>query len=456
VDAAWTPRQRLFFWATLAAGLGWCAVVMFTSPGWSLDDELAHYLRSRSVWENPALIFDTWTRIGRNLFHVLPAHFGLTAARLWTLAFAGLAVILTAKLATQLGSRRAWLVPLLLCFQPWFVELSWGVLTQLPFLLFLVAGIWALTRQRLCLSGLCFGFLPLIRHEGIALTALWIALVAGRAIFHRPAWRRTTTALAFSAPPMVAYNLAAWACLGAFPLRLFFAAKPTEIYGHGAPWHFIPISILPAGIFTVALTAVGLPTVCRQWKTTWPLVFYPAYFALHSFIYWRGLFASGGYYQFLMPMAPGLAITALFGVDAILDRQRRRLATVLLVGAVLQGLLLLHLWRDGHPHFAVPREPLVPALDAALAWQKSERPHAPAVVCHHIYAAYREDWIETPARRAREATPSSDLPVGAVILWEEKYADLTGLPLAVLRADPAWAERAQFGNGAARVFEKLR
>jgi len=455
VDAIWTPRQRLFFWSFLAAGLGWSAVVMFASPGWSLDDELSHYLRSRSVWENPALIFDAWTRIGRNLFHVLPAHFGLTAARLWTLAFAGLSVVLTAMLATRLGSRRAWLAPLLLCFQPWFVELSWGVLTQLPFLLFLVAGVWALAGDRRGLSGFCFGVLPLIRHEGIALTALWGALIAGRGFCER-SWIRTLAALALSAAPMAAYNLAAWACLGDFPSRVLFAAKPTEIYGHGTLWHFIPISILPAGVFTLALGAAGLPAVCRQWKVTWPLVFYPAYFALHSFIYWRGLFASGGYYHFLMPLAPGLAILAIFGVDALLARQRRRLAVALLAGAVLQGLLLVHLWRDGRPHFTLPRDPIVAALDAAFAWQKAERPRAPAVVCHHIYAAYREDWIETPARRALDALPPAGLPVGTIILWEEKYSDLTGLPLAELQADPAWIERAKFGNGSVCVFEKSR
>jgi hypothetical protein len=459
VDSTWTPRQRLFFWSFLAAGLGWSAFVLFASPGWSLDDELSHYLRSRSVWENPALIFDAWTRIGRNLFHVLPAHFGLTAARLWTLGFAGLSVLLTAMLATRLGSRRAWLSPLLLCFQPWFVELSWGVLTQLPFLLFWVAGIWALTSKRISLSGLCFGILPLIRHEGIALTAMWAVLVAGRAIIQRSDWVRTLAALALSATPMAAYNFAAWLCLHELPSSLLFAAKPTEIYGHGTPWHFIPISILPAGIFTLALGAAGLPSICRHWKTTWPLVFYPAYFALHSFIYWRGLFASGGYYHFLMPMAPGLAVAAIFGVDALLAQPtpvRRRIVAALLVGAVLQGLLLIHLWRDGRPHFTLPRDPIVAALDAAFAWQKKERPRAPVVVCHHIYAAYREDWIETPARRALETAPPSALPVGALVLWEEKYSDLTGLPLAALRTDSAWIERARFGGGSVRIFEKMR
>ncbi|MDD5199646.1 MAG: hypothetical protein PHC88_07555 [Terrimicrobiaceae bacterium] len=456
----WTPPQRLFFWCALAAGLAWSATVLCASDGWSLDDELSHYLRSRSVWQNPILLLDTWTRVGRNLFHVLPAPFGLTATRLWTLGFAGLAVGLTALLAARLGARRAWLAPLVLCFQPWFVELSWGVLTQTPFMLALVAGVLGIAGNRLILAGLCFGALPLIRHEGIALTGLWIAILAGRTlVISRHDWRRALIAAIMTAAPIIACNLSTWVFLGELPLRVFLSAKPTEIYGHGTLWHFIPISILPAGVFTLALSAVGLPSVCRNWKATWPLIFFPAYFILHSLIYWRGLFASGGYYHFLMPMAPGLAVAALFGADALLDAPARaagRTGIALLSGAVLQGLLMVHLWRDGHPHFTLIRDPIDRAIDAALDWQKKERPRAAAVVCHHIYAAWREDWIETPARRRLDATPISELPPGCVVLWEEKYSDLTGLPLDALKSDPAWRECTTFGGGSVRVFEKIR
>jgi len=458
VDARWTPRERLFFWGLFAAGIAWNVFALLLSAGWSLDDELSHYLRSRSVWENPALIFDAWTRIGRNLFHVLPAPFGLTATRLWTLAFAALSVLLTTRLAARLEAPRTWLIPLLLCFQPWFVELSWGVLTQLPFLLLLIGGVLGLSANRLILSGLCFGALPLVRHEGIALTALWGVLVAGRTLLVSPrAFLRPLAAVVFSTAPMAAYNLAAWLALGELPSRLLLSAKPTEIYGHGPLWHFIPISILPAGVFTLALLAVGTPALLRQWRATWTLLFFPAYFGLHTLIYWQGLFASGGYYHFLMPMAPGLAVGALFGANALLDRpdrKSRRVAIGLLVGAVVQGLLLVHLWRDGRPHLTVIRDPIVHAIDEAFTWQKQNRPHA-TVVCHHIYAAWREDWIETPARRQLDNTPPPQLPGGTIVLWDEKYADLTGLPLATLQADPAWQPVASFGNGSVQIFEKV-
>jgi len=456
---AWTRPQRIFFYASLAAGLAWSAFVMLASTGWSLDDELAHYLRSHSVWQNPALIFDSWTRVGRNLFHVLPAYFGLAAARWWTLAFAGLAVVLTTLLAGRLGVRRSWLVPLALCFQPWFAELSWGVLTQTPFMLALVGGILALVCRRLILSGLCFGFLPLIRHEGLALMGLWGVLLLVRAILRQEEWRPVILAGVASAVPLVVYNVSAWLCIGELPSLIFLSAKPTELYGHGTLWHFIPISILPAGVFTLVLAAIGLPAILRDWRVTWPLVFFPTWFVLHSVIFWKGLFASAGYYHFLMPAAPGLAIAAVYGANTLFARASlaaSRIAFILLGGLVVQSLLMLHFWHSPFkPRVTLVRDPITRTIDAALAWQKEQRPKAPVVICHHIYAAFHEQWVETPARRALDVTPPGALPVGAIVIWEDRYADVTGLPLAALRKDPAWSECQDFGGGSVCVFEKI-
>lgn len=443
-------------------GFLWCLIYLLVSTGWSLDDELSHYLRSRSVWENPTLIFDAWTRIGRNLFHVLPSHFGLTVARIWTLCFAALAVWLTALLAARLGARRAWLVPLALWFQPWFVELSWGVLTQTPFMVSLLAGIWFLSGQRLALSGICFGLLPLIRHEGIALLGLWALVVTVDCLLRRRflGW---IAAGAASALPLAAYNLAAWIWIGELPSRIYFDAKPTEIYGSGTLWHFIPICLFPAGIFTVVLAAIGLPRCVRDWKTFWPLLFYPAYFVLHSLIFWKGLFASGGYYHFIMPLAPGLAIAAVFGADALLDRGKgwsRALAWSLCVGLVLQGVALIHVlamqaWAKVPPQMGLAPEPIHQAVQQGLDWQAVNRPGSAPIVCHHIYAAFARDWIETEQQRALFGLSAEQLPVGALVIWENKYSEITGLPIEdFTKAGSGWSEIATFGNGMVRVFEK--
>jgi hypothetical protein len=451
-----------FFLVTFAGGFLWCLIYLLVSPGWSLDDEISHYLRSRSVWENPVLIFDAWTRIGRNLFHIIPAPFGLTAARIWTLLFAAGAVWLTTLLAIRLGVKRAWLIPLALWFQPWFVELSWGVLTQTPFLVALLAGIWFLSGRRLAWSGFCFGLLPLIRHEGIALLGLWaLAVTVERLAARNPL--ALIPAAAASAVPLATYNLAAWICLGELPSRIYFDAKPTEIYGSGPLWHFLAVCLIPAGPFTLVLAAFGLPGCVRGWKTCWPLLFYAAYFGLHSVIFWKGLFASGGYYHFLMPAAPGLAIAAVFGADALLDCGKTKttaLAWILMAGMAVQGFVLLHVlamqyWAGVPPRLGLAREPIHQALQEALDWQAVHRPHATPIICRHIYAAYSRDWQETPARRALAGMTAPQIPTTALVIWEHKYADVTGLALNdFLQSGSGWKEVATFGRGTVRIFEK--
>lgn len=457
----WTPGQRRFFWLTFAGGFLWTLLFLLASPGWSLDDEMAHFLRSRSVWENPALIFDVWTRIGRNLFHVLPAHFGLTATRLWTLVFSALAVLLTTRLATRMGVRRTWLIPLALWFQPWFVELSWGVLTQVPFLLALLAGIWFLTTRRMIFSGLCFGALPLIRHEGMALLALWV-LLAGLAELRRQPPAMLIGLLAAAALPLALYNIAARLGTGVFPFEVYLHAKPTEIYGQGPLWHFLLVGFFPAGPFTLILAVLGLAPAWKNRRACWPLIFYPAYVALHSLIFWKGLFASGGYYHFLMPIAPGLAIAAVFGADFLLERRtswQPALARGLLAGAVLQGLVLVHVlflqkWNGLPFQFGLPRESLHQAIQQALDWQALNRPAAPAVICRHVFAAFSRDWIETPAREKLSTLSASDLPPGSIVVWENKYSDLNRMTQADLK-NPDWKEVAVFQDGQVCVFEKI-
>jgi len=389
---------------------------------------------------------------------VLPAHFGLTAARIWTLGFAALAVAITTWWASRLGVRRAWLIPLLMWFQPWFIELCWGVLTQTPFLLAWVAGLAALSAGRLGLSGLCFGMLPLIRHEGIALLGLWAAVATIRTALGRQSWGEWLRAGLLAALPLAAYNISAWMCLHEWPSRVYFDAKPTDIYGRGSLWHFFPVSFLPAGPAAILLAAIGLPACVGSWRRTWPLLSYPFYFALHSLIFWKGLFASGGYYHFLMPLAPGLAIVAAFGADTLLEPRIRWRAWAgygLLAACVLEGLVMGHRLRSpaGFAHLGVGCDPVVAGLREALNWQAAHYPGTSPVICRHVFAAYARDWWETPERLALDATPAARLPAGSIVIWEAKYSDLGGMPQDCFTA-PGWRRLATFQDGSVKIWQK--
>ena len=74
-----TKQERWLMWSSILVGVAWILYRLLASTGWILDDEISHYLFSKSVWENSDQIFNHWTRPGRNLLHCFAAPFGFTA-----------------------------------------------------------------------------------------------------------------------------------------------------------------------------------------------------------------------------------------------------------------------------------------------------------------------------------------------------------------------------------------
>mgnify|MGYP003678505025 CR=1 FL=1 len=114
-----------WFWISWTIAMAWSLYRCLTNQSWILDDELAHYLISKDVWESGKELWHPWSRPGRNILQFIPAHFGLTVARLWTLALAGLAIWLTGREGKRLGMTGLAVLPILVGFQWWFPELSY-------------------------------------------------------------------------------------------------------------------------------------------------------------------------------------------------------------------------------------------------------------------------------------------------------------------------------------------
>lgn len=462
-------RARWIYWIGFAAGVAWCLWQMLASRGWLQDDELSHYLISASVWEHPQHLWQSWTRPGRNLFHVIPAHFGLLPARLWTLAWSALAVWWLTRFAQRAGLRSSHWLSWLIWFQPWFVELSWPVLTQGPFFVAFVGGLALHQRGRPALAGLCFGYLATVRHEGIVLSALWglaVSLEPG-GLLHRAfgrwlpwgglesgwgaALRRDALLALATLAPLLALNLGSWAFTGAMPLQQLLEPKPEgkeEIYGRGTLWHFGPMVLALGGTFLVLLGVAGWREAWRRRAGLWLLSgLAAAWFLTHTLIYWKGLFASGGYYHFLEPvLAPALAVAGVCGLDAIgaSGWWRVGLRWLAVAAVTLTGLLLLHRQIDYWP--AQPGErgvvllghqlrvrrlqlfgPVLRPADFETAildacrWVDANRPEAP-LRCAHVAAAYarpgRPAWNEYGDVESVERV----LPVDGLFLYEPKYA----------------------------------
>ena len=481
-------RDRLGrgFALTFALGLGWSLYRALTDQGWIIDDELSHYLFSRAVWDEPKELLQIWTRPGRNLIQFVPSYFGLTATRLWTLGLSAIAVWITGKEAQRRGLGTIWLLPLLVWFQWWFPELSYPVLTVVPLIVVWIAAIALAARGQLVLASIAFGMLGLIRHEAVVLTAMWGLWVlfdedgAGRHLVERRvreaagALPRAALLGAWTLLPMIAVNAAAYRMSVELPITVFFESDSNDFYGSGPLWLFTSHLVVGAGVPIIALFAIGLTR--WSWRGAWSDLLYatyPAYFVLHSLVYWQGLFASGGYYAFIMPMAPWIGLVALSGVQVVRRRFGDAPVWALIPLIVWGGLAMPRLQSDppgedidgipsvaGEADWSVVARPLEEgpfgsALRQGADWVLDHGEGADWTA-HHVAVDYflrDEDVGPRVEPWHRDSTPEG-LPPGTVLVWDAKYSEeFHGFSLNRLAAS-GWAEVTSFGDDSVRIFVK--
>lgn len=474
------------FWVSWVVAMAWSLWRLLMNEAWILDDEIAHFMTSQDVWSDPDELWHPWSRPGRNLLQFLPAYFGLTAARVWTLGLAGMAIWLTGREARRLKMPLLWALPLLIGFQCWFPELSYPVLTQTPFMVVWIAGVFFASRNQLVLSALCWGYLPLVRHEGIALSGLfglWVIfgpggfaryLLKGKWKEAGGAFPRAATLGFFTFLPLIVMNVASGLTRGEWPFLLFFDSEPTDYYGSGPIWLYTRHLVVGAGVPVILLMVYGAfrPISGFRWKDLlWGT--YPVYLIMHSIIYWKGLFASGGYYHFIMPMAPFVGVLALRGLAGVRDRFGEKALWGSLVAVVWMGLLMPQQQggiSDGHipglPEIGKERYLIAPPIKQsrfgrgvaqAAKWVR-ENGVGKDVLTHHVAASY---WLrgaeigEKLGAWEGYEPESKELEAGTILIWDAQYSvqEQFGFSRERLRK-AGWVERAAFAYGSVRVFEK--
>ena len=466
------PAKTLLYWVILSLGVAWMVYLGVNSPGSSLHDEITHYFIARDSWSDPLRILDIWGRPGNTLFYMLPSLISVGARRWWAVIACVVITLIATRSAARLGLRQLWLLPLTLFIQPWFVQLGFNSITQIPFMLALTVGIDQWIAGRRGWASLCFGLLPLIRHEGLALTAAWIGYLVILGVMWWREQRGTKAVALHRIPwfiivafiPMTVWNALHFAFYGQAASGNLLNIRPTDIYGSGDWLHFLGPTAVNVGIGVFALS---LPGVVRLWREERGALLYamPAlvYFVTHTLIYRFGLFASGGYPLFLLPMAPTFALLAAFAIESLriwnFGRQESRPFWAALEGtrflasvprfasaigsgngslavsrAVVGALLLINLAAAllVRPWSLQPNE--IAAQEAA-DWLVAEGYDDTRVYSTHVWFIWvyegRGELVEVPGGTKLRA---DDVPSGTLVLWDVNYGDLNGIELAALRA----------------------
>lgn len=330
-------------------GLIAAVAVGLASDGFYQDDDLTHYRFASEGCGNIEALLHRWARPGYNIPTALVArYFGMTGCRIFSaiqtalVAFFAYAIarrLIGPGIFTAIAAGLVWLQPLVF-------RLSTTTLTETTAAVYITLGVWLLLRGNRIWACAVISLTFVTRDETMALApimALAVLIDAWRSSGEnfpktlKTPWMWGCAAALLWAP--LAYWLTAWLVElppDASPLSIFIRKYSPE-YGSGPAYWFL--AIWPEAA-TIGIPALAIAGVFRLGRKGWVIsawVF--GLVALHSLIFARGMFASGGYARFLVPIAGLLAVLGAAGIQIIWELKRKFCAAIVLV--CMGGWLML-------------------------------------------------------------------------------------------------------------------
>lgn len=331
VTASPAPRDRRL--AAILLTLGFCLTVACGRvhlDGLVHFDDLTHYLFAKWAWTWPSYLINDWGRPGFTIPYFLPAALGWPACKVLSAILHAATAWLAYGIADRLGIRHAWAVIPLCYAQPLFFNLAQTTLTESPMALYVTASACLALRSRWGWSAAVMSLAFITRHEAVILALPWAWCAWRAGVPLRRSW------------PLIwapaAVNLAAIAAGVQPAIELLFAPRASTQYGRGGWLTFLCRSLEAFGPGVMVLAIAGLAPLWRNRAARLTLGIALTYFLAHTAIRAMGLYASGGYARFLVPIAPFVAIAAVAGWNRLFDAdaaERRRCAVALAAGMII-------------------------------------------------------------------------------------------------------------------------
>ena len=446
--------DQRFYWFFFVIGLAWMIVLWSQSPGWYFLDEIEHVNLNRTAWLNYEYIWDFWGRTGYTLMYMFPSLFGLNGARFLSVLLAASIVLITTGVAHKLDVKRLYLIPLFLWFQPWYVDMMYAANTMIPLSFCMILGVYLWLDDRPLWASVVFGSLGLMRNEAIFLTGLWGLYV----LYKRNWWAAIITVL-----PVISHNLSYLFLvrldLASMPIAHYLIPRERGLYGYGNAIYFLNYILWAVQIPILFWWVQGLLKTHWRQKEGLIQVFYWSFVALHTIIFMYGLFASGGYGFFVLPVAPILAITAARGANFMIDMVSKGWP-LRSMNSAQYGLLALIAIPVMIPAFLVVPRPLSEdalALGEAVDWVHQHSIEPNRIVTAHPYVFYLLFFGTNTDLAPQQGQQSPDtFPEGTVLIWDDHMAEWLEWKFSILsESDNDWVELARFGqNDSVVIFAR--
>jgi hypothetical protein len=377
------PLER----AVLAVACAAFALSAALSPVSYVHDHYTHFRHAYGAWTDPYLLLDPWDRPAFMWLYAWPARLGLTAARLFSVVPAAVALGATMLAARAAGLRRPWLAGVFLAAQYDVFGQASSTMTELLLAAGLAVACWGFLEDRpwLAAAGLAFG--GIARPEAPVLVAAGTLVLVARTRSLRPALLVAAPFLGWVALGSALHHDLLWYVHGnayrdTVGLRLE-ARQVLHSYLYEALWEGQPLPLLALEVAgaALALRAGGRRAVflLAPIVALWVLL---TFLRIGPFDWWRQP-------RYTVSIAPILALLALRAYAALEERAPRLTAAALLAAAAISAAGAAgRAWRP----LVAPGSPALWALFAAalalaaLAWLAHRRLH-PAAALSALLAA---------------------------------------------------------------------
>lgn len=472
--------SRRAAWCTVIATAA-AVVLGLMSDGVHHFDDLTHYLFARWAWQHPAYLLHDWGRPGFTVLYFIPAAAGWASCRVFSAILSGIAAWWAFRIAQRMRLGTAWLVPVLAFAQPLFFTLALTTLTETALAFYLTGSVLLALRGRWSASAAVLGIAFTTRHEAIIFLPIWfVAAWASRVSL----WRLWPLPWAL----IVTNVLAPYANLRP-SISLWLEPKPSGQYGESGWLTFLSRSMEAWGPAISALGLAGLVRTAFRPRGALVAACVCVYFVMQTAIRALGLFDSGGYPRFLVPISPLLAVSAACAWEALRsndERERRpmvkwvagvfvllwlamevqlrrpetpaylpqlflakwavRGAAALVVLLVLVAgqrasrtvtaylralLILLVALAFGGMVRPLRSGPAEAVVQEAVDWLRQNGYGGRSIETAHVYADYLVGRVQPPNRLSLRRRIDA-APPGSILLWDRQFAPSTfeDLPLA--------------------------
>jgi hypothetical protein len=394
-------------------------------------DSVLHYHNARDTARNIAAGLSAWSRPAYTLPLALLAPYGMPVARLLTVAITLATFWQTVRLAEDLRLRNAMAAGFMVLFQASAFALLTDTMTEMPMALGVVIAVRLWIHKWFVSSALVVGFLPMVRPEGYFLGVLFGLY----ALFAPVKWTRKSIILAAMSLGLIVWAVASkiWVhdWLGFLPNNswpMHAAAPKGPIWWYAARW---PECV---GLPLFVLFVPGVLKFFRERSSAWWLIgaCWFMVFAVHSILFWRGIFASWGLIRILASVAPMTAVICLRGWVVISDwfTKRPRLAWLGGRAALATVLTAAALWAFAYYVMIDEHLDCFPIVRTAhyIQEQKLLKPGIRLLCGNQMLQAEldtppdEKTAADLPLDRADCWKKFRDLPLGSYLVWDNKQS----------------------------------